>query len=552
MHEVKLNSTLVSDFPNLSATATPLWNADDVCVDSDAMQSALSCDMLALPHIESSPINIATADNASEPGGGSVIDDDVSDPGGGSPEARNSSAGEEQLFPKSCKRKGKRQRFGDKVPPLGEFTLPQDFFPEDHGKLQYTISCSQTCMPNDKDVADGFKRNVMIMEGIVISSPKKGEVCSSLRVPMSGRYLIRTAVKEAVPTARVMMDIISPPTPPPVLQSRIAHYALSVSSLLMKNTMLQRIKIDTTGNTNFVALMGALQVISMQRAYAFRSTVQAPEPKNQTEARSRSYAQDWIDSASEWVEMDTIYRMRTIVYIKNCNLPHCTTTISTKFTYKCKMGDEGQVIKKKGRLIIIRGDLQKEDEYTKTFDPTSRFNTLRALISIAAQERLKLVQFDIKGTFMVSSIEDKELYIELPKGYEAPEGYTARLNSSCYGTRDAAFRFWKTLSDWMIEYGFEAVNADKTLFRIKKYDGTLMIIALYVDDGLTAHNNDAEYAKFILALSERFELSTESTEVSWYLGVGIQRDWAKGTISLTQQQYVNDLLKRFEMTDCNP
>jgi len=54
----------------------------------------------------------------------------------------------------------------------------------------------------------------------------------------------------------------------------------------------------------------------------------------------------------------------------------------------------------------------------------------------------------------------------------------------------------------MLEYGFEAVNADKTLFRIKKDNGTLMIIALYIDDRLTAHNNDEEYAKFILALSK--------------------------------------------------
>eukprot|EP00961_Rhodomonas_salina_P243823 3294714-Rhodomonas_salina.1 len=39
------------------------------------------------------------------------------------------------------------------------------------------------------------------------------------------------------------MDIIAPPTPPPVRQSRIAHYARSVLSLLMKNTTQQRIKI---------------------------------------------------------------------------------------------------------------------------------------------------------------------------------------------------------------------------------------------------------------------------------------------------------------------
>eukprot|EP00961_Rhodomonas_salina_P172166 2321421-Rhodomonas_salina.1 len=108
------------------------------------------------------------------------------------------------------------------------------------------------------------------------------------------------------------------------------------------------------------------------------------------------------------------------------------------------------------------------------------------------------------------------------------------------------------LSNWMLEYGFEAVNTYKNLFRLNSTDGTIMIIALYVDDGLTAHNNDAEYSKFIKALSERFELSSESTEVLWYLGVRIQRDWARGTIKLTQHQYVNDLLKCFNMTYCNP
>eukprot|EP00961_Rhodomonas_salina_P117298 1579017-Rhodomonas_salina.1 len=67
-----------------------------------------------------------------------------------------------------------------------------------------------------------------------------------------------------------------------------------------------------------------------------------------------------------------------------------------------------------------------------------------------------------------------------------------------------------------------------------------MIVALYVEDGLVAQNSDVVYAKLVKALSERFELSTESEEVTWYLGVGIQRDWKAGTLKLTQEQYVTD------------
>eukprot|EP00961_Rhodomonas_salina_P265514 3589292-Rhodomonas_salina.1 len=114
---------------------------------------------------------------------------------------------------------------------------------------------------------------------------------------------------------------------------------------------------------------------------------------------------------------------------------------------------------------------------------------------------------------MVSeTAEDQNLYIQLPKGYEVPEGMTAKLDYMLYGCRDSARKFWETLSTWMEQYCFESVNADKTLFRLKHNDGTVMIVALYVDDGLVAHNSDEQYAKFIKALSERFELSAESTE----------------------------------------
>ena len=152
---------------------------------------------------------------------------------------------------------------------------------------------------------------------------------------------------------------------------------------------------------------------------------------------------------------------------------------------------------------------------------------------------------------MVAPIDDKDIYVQLPPGYEAPEGFTAKLSSSLYGLRDAAFRFHKTLADWMEDYGFTPLDPDRTMFKLD-VDGKVIIVATYVDDGLCAHNSDDEYLKFISALSERFELSAPTEEVNWYLGVSIQRDWEKGTIKLSQKQYISDLLERFQMNDANP
>lgn len=85
------------------------------------------------------------------------------------------------------------------------------------------------------------------------------------------------------------------------------------------------------------------------------------------------------------------------------------------------------------------------------------------------------------------------------------------------------------------------MDADSTMFRMQGKDRT-MIVSLYVDNGLVTHDSDIKYARFIKALSTKFELSDDTAEVSWYLGVSVIRDYVKGTIKLSQKQYINNLL----------
>ena len=107
----------------------------------------------------------------------------------------------------------------------------------------------------------------------------------------------------------------------------------------------------------------------------------------------------------------------------------------------------------------------------------------------------------------------------------------------------------------MIEYRFVALNTARMMFKLVRNSSTI-IVSLNVDDCLVAHNSDAEYQIFLVidVLSERFELSAEASEVSWYLGVGVSHDWEKGTVAITlcQNQYLQDLLARVQMTDANP
>eukprot|EP00961_Rhodomonas_salina_P243034 3283834-Rhodomonas_salina.1 len=282
-----------------------------------------------------------------------------------------------------------------------------------------------------------------------------------MHIPMTGQWSMSRAIKEAKPDAVRVCDIVKQQHFQPARRSRVAAFARKCVDAAVGSTR-QRIQIDPNHKSPLGAFIAITQLISMQTRYGFTSTVLAPEQKNQTEARRRADFHNWIEA--EWIEMDTVYRdnMGTIQFVPTSDLPFGTTLIPTKFACKCKFGDKGQ----------------HESEYTETFAPTSRFNALRMLMSIAVQQSYKLVNFDVKGAFMVSGIEDQDIYVQLPPGYasEAQTGFTARLAWSLYGLRDSAARFHKTLSDWMMEYCFTALDADRTMFKLER-DGKVIIVA---------------------------------------------------------------------------
>lgn len=53
------------------------------------------------------------------------------------------------------------------------------------------------------------------------------------------------------------------------------------------------------------------------------------------------------------------------------------------------------------------------------------------------------------------------------------------------------------------------------------------------------------------AITDRFAM-TDMGEVSLILGMTVTRDYETGTLSITQKNYVNNIIERFGMEDCNP
>ena len=83
-----------------------------------------------------------------------------------------------------------------------------------------------------------------------------------------------------------------------------------------------------------------------------------------------------------------------------------------------------------------------------------------------------------------------------------------------------------------------------------KKDTTRIIIPVYVDDMTIACNKPEEYTFIRDELGKHFKLH-DLGPTSFLLGVHIERDRAKHTITLSQRQYIIDVLERFNLGSCN-
>jgi hypothetical protein len=98
--------------------------------------------------------------------------------------------------------------------------------------------------------------------------------------------------------------------------------------------------------------------------------------------------------------------------------------------------------------------------------------------------------------------------------------------------------------------GFKRVEGDYGLYVIWNTD-VKCIIALYVDGLLLACNSMAFVTKLKESLHNEYEMK-DLREAKFVLGIGIERDRARRVIYLNQQQYIENVLERFNMSECKP
>ena len=81
--------------------------------------------------------------------------------------------------------------------------------------------------------------------------------------------------------------------------------------------------------------------------------------------------------------------------------------IGTKWVFRNKLNEQGEVIRNKAKLVAQGYSQQEDVHYTETFAPVARLEAIRLLLSYAVNHNIILYQMDVKSAFSMVSFLKK-------------------------------------------------------------------------------------------------------------------------------------------------
>lgn len=184
----------------------------------------------------------------------------------------------------------------------------------------------------------------------------------------------------------------------------------------------------------------------------------------------------WLKAINE--ELEAHRTNNTWSFVDNEN----QRTITSKWVFNIKRTKDGKVERYKARLCA-RGFTQIEGiDYNEIFSPTTRYESIRILLSISAEYNWNLRQLDVKTAFLYGDLEE-DIFMVVPDGVKAPANKICKLNKSLYGLKQASRCWNQKFTNFLLKFGFVQSQADNCVF-VGNFNGIKALLILYVDDAL--------------------------------------------------------------------
>ena len=366
---------------------------------------------------------------------------------------------------------------------------------------------------------------------------------NSLRIHTYIYSLVASAISHSRPTR-----VIHPPR-------KYADY-LKTDSLILQLSELDddeiRIPLDET-----FPLISALETVASTDALLFSLRADddpdplayflhdddASDPLSIPEARQSKYWAEWLSAIQEEL---TSLKVKG-VYEETDTLPPGRKPIQCKWVLHIKRDKDGTISRFKARLVAKGFTQIPGQDFSFTFAPVARWDSIRTLLSIATIKDYEIRQLDVKTAYLNGPL-DEEIYMRPPDGFSTPSTYW-HLKKGLYGLRQAGRQWYLTLHQAYTELGYTRCESDWSVYKRSSSSGSSMS-ATSVDDILFASDSKVESDSAAHEINDKFT-TTDCGDASWILGCRITRNRAKRILMIDQYQFTSTILREFGMDKCN-
>ena len=261
------------------------------------------------------------------------------------------------------------------------------------------------------------------------------------------------------------------------------------------------------------------------------------DPMTVEEALSRKNKDDWRLAMED--EVNSMFNNDVWDLVE---LPKGRKAVGSKWVFKTKHDADGNLQRYKARLVAQGYNQKQGIDYDETFSPVVRFESIRTIISLAAQHNLHLHQID--GWLK------EDIYMKQPQEFEVKgkEHLVCKLKRSIYGLKQSP-RCWNDeLDTFMKELGLKQSNNDPCIY-ILESKNVFLVVGVFVDDLVIAGSLTESIKDFIEKLSRKFKVK-DMGKLHYFLGVQVNQK--PGKIWIGQPTYTKEILEKFNMENSKP
>lgn len=269
------------------------------------------------------------------------------------------------------------------------------------------------------------------------------------------------------------------------------------------------------------------------------------EPKNYKEAMESQEASLWTMAIED--EYKSLISNQTWVLVKR---PIERNVIGCKWVFKVKPGYSGVSERYKARLVAKGFSQNYGTDYSETFAPVLKHDSLRTILAITAYRDLEITLLDVKTAFRYGTLKE-QVFMEQPDGFivAGKEDHVCLLEKSLYGLKQAP-RVWnEKFNLFLVKFGLSRCESDSCVYHCQKGED-LLVVAIFVDDGLVCGTSSSSIQLVIEFLSKEFDM--RCLPATRFLGLDIHRDRESRSILINQPEFIKKILCRFNMATCNP